>query len=155
MSFESELKEFIKDYEKLILLGVGNILKKDDGAGPYIISKLEEKENILLIDGQTMPENFTGLIRKANPSHLLIIDACLMNEEPGTIKLVNREDFVNIGISTHSMSLNYFVKYLERDLPVKVANIGIQPESMDFGEDLTLKVYNNCNEFINLMKEIL
>ena len=155
MSFESELKEFIKDYEKLILLGVGNILKKDDGAGPYIISKLEEKENILLIDGQTMPENFTGLIRKANPSHLLIIDACLMNEEPGTIKLVNREDFVNIGISTHSMSLNYFVKYLERDLPVKVANIGIQPESMDFGEDLTLKVYNNCNEFIILMKEIL
>ncbi len=155
MSFESELKEFIKDYEKLILLGVGNILKKDDGAGPYIISKLEEKENILLIDGQTMPENFTGLIRKANPSHLLIIDACLMNEEPGTIKLVNREDFVNIGISTHSMSLNYFVKYLERDLPVKVANIGIQPESMDFGEDLTLKVYNNCNEFIILMKETL
>ena len=155
MSFESELKEFIKDYEKLILLGVGNILKKDDGAGPYIISKLEEKENILLIDGQTMPENFTGLIRKANPSHLLIIDACLMNEEPGTIKLVNREDFVNIGISTHSMSLNYFVKYLERDLPVKVVNICIQPESMDFGEDLTLKVYNNCNEFINLMKEIL
>lgn len=155
MSFESELKEFIKDYEKLILLGVGNILKTDDGAGPYIISKLEEKENVLLIDGQTMPENFTGLIRKENPSHLLIIDACLMDEEPGTVKLVNREDFVNIGISTHSMSLNYFVKYLEKDLPVKVVNIGIQPESMDFGEELTLNVYDNCNEFIKLIKEIL
>ena len=130
-------------------------LKCDDGAGPFVIANLQEKDNILLIDGQTMPENFTGLIRKENPTHLMIIDACLMGEVPGTIKFVDRKDFKNIGISTHSMSLNYFVKYLERDLDFKVSFIGIEPESLDFGEELTLNVYNNCINLINLLEEKL
>lgn len=155
MSLEENLDEFIQEYDKLVILGVGNILKCDDGAGPFVIANLQEKDNVLLIDGQTMPENFTGLIRKENPTHLMIIDACLMGEVPGTVKFVDREDFKNIGISTHSMSLNYFVKYLERDLDFNVSFVGIEPESLDYGEDLTLKVYNNCINLINLLEEKL
>lgn len=155
MSLEKTLNEFIQDYDKIVILGVGNILKSDDGAGPFIIANLEQKDNVVLIDGQTTPENFTGLIRKENPTHLMIIDACFMDEVPGTIKFVNREDFKNIGISTHSMSLNYFVKYLEMDLDFKVAFIGIEPESLDFGEELTLNVYDNCINLINLLEEKL
>ena len=155
MSLEKTLNEFIQDYNKIVILGVGNILKSDDGAGPFIIANLEQKDNVVLIDGQTTPENFTGLIRKENPTHLMIIDACFMDEVPGTVKFVNREDFKNIGISTHSMSLNYFVKYLEMDLDFKVAFIGIEPESLDFGEELTLNVYDNCINLINLLEEKL
>ena len=69
MSFESQLKNFLEGFEKLIVLGVGNELKCDDGVGPYIIKKLkedmvEDKDRLLLIDAQTVPENFTGKIRK-------------------------------------------------------------------------------------------
>lgn len=154
LSLESDLKSFLKDYENLIILGVGNILKSDDGAGCYVVNNLNI-DNVLVIDSQTMPENFTGLIRKNNPSHLLIIDACLMDEKPATIKLVNSEDFSNIGISTHSMSLSYFVKYLQKDLLLKIAFIGIEPKSMDYGEFLTIDVYNNCNKLISVIREII
>ena len=43
MSFESQLENFLNDCEKLIVLGVGNELKSDDGVGPFIISKLKQE----------------------------------------------------------------------------------------------------------------
>ena len=158
MSFESELSDFLVDFEKLMVLGVGNELKSDDGIGPFIINKLLslniEKDNVLFINAQTVPENFTGKIRKENPSHVIIVDACLMGCQPGEIKIVDKEDFANIGISTHSMSLSYFVRYLEKDTDFKVAFVGIEPETMDWGEP-TQKVEKTAYEFIEILKGII
>ena len=134
MSFELQLNEFLKGYEKLLILGVGNELKCDDGVGPFIVDNLDEKDNVICINAKTVPENFTGKIRKEQPSHVIIVDACLMGGEAGDIKIVDKDDFVNIGISTHSMSLSYFVKYLERDNDFKIIFVGIEPETMEFGE---------------------
>ena len=152
-------------------MGIGNELKYDDGVGPFIISKLNElnlNDNILLINAQTVPENFTGKIRKENPSHIILIDACLMGLNPGDYKIVDKEDFVNIGISTHSMSLSYFVKFLNQD---NILFIGIEPLSldlidqdslgvlgadlMDFNGELTENVEKGANEIIELFREIL
>lgn len=145
------------DYSKIIILGVGNELKSDDGAGPYVIDRLGDvsSENVILIDAQTVPENFTGKIRKEQPSHLVIVDACLMDEEPGTVKIVNRDDFNNIGISTHSMSLSYFVKYLEQDNSFNVIFIGIEPELMEFANALTPKVKEGADNLVEIIREIL
>lgn len=158
MSFEVQLRDFLNDFGKVIILGVGNELKSDDGVGPFIIRKLMdehiEKDNIVLINAQTVPENFTGKIRKDNPTHVVIVDACLMGLNPGEMQIVDKEDFVNIGISTHSMSLSYFVKYLERDTDFKVIFVGIEPESMDWGEP-TSKVEKTANEFIEIIKGII
>ena len=159
MSFESELSEFLADFKKLIVLGVGNELKSDDGVGPFIIKKLLaeniENDNLLFINAETVPENFTGKIRKENPSHVIIVDACLMGCQPGEIKIVDKEDFANIGISTHSMSLSYFVKYLEKDNDFKVIFVGIEPETMDWGENPTEKVEKTAFEFIEILKGII
>lgn len=160
MSFESQLKYFLEGFEKLIVLGVGNELKCDDGVGPYIIKKLNENtvennDRLLFIDAHTVPENFTGKIRKENPTHLIIVDACLMGGEPGDMKIVDKDDFASIGISTHSMSLSFFVKYLERDTDFGIIFVGIEPESMDYADTPTLRVENTANEFIRILKGII
>ena len=160
MSFKSQLSNFLEDCEKLIVLGVGNELKCDDGIGPYIIKKLKEenienKKKLLFIDAKTVPENFTGKIRKEKPTHLIIVDACLMDEEPGAMKIVNKYDFANIGISTHSMSLSFFVRYLEKDTEFRIIFVGIEPESMDYADKPTPKVEDAANEFITILKEII
>ena len=159
MSFEEELSDFLSDFEKLIVLGVGNELKSDDGVGPFIVNRLLDeniaKDNILFINAETVPENFTGKIRKENPSHVIIVDACLMGCKPGEIKIVDKEDFANIGISTHSMSLSYFVKYLEMDNEFKVIFVGIEPETMDWGENPTGIVEKTAYEFIEILKGII
>ena len=139
--------------------------------GPFIISKLNElnlNDNVLLINAQTVPENFTGKIRKENPSHIILIDACLMGLNPGDYKIVNNEDFSNIGISTHSMSLSYFVKFLNND---NILFIGIEPlllelidqdslgvlgaDVMDFNGKLTENVEYSANEIVGLLEELL
>ena len=159
MSLEGQLREFLSGCEKLIILGIGNELKCDDGIGPFIINKLKESdienEGLLLIDAETVPENFTGKIRKENPSHIILIDACLMDSNPGDIKIVDHEDFANIGISTHSMSLSFFVKYLQQDNDFKIIFVGIEPESMDYSDNPTEIVEKSALEFIDLLRGIL
>lgn len=152
MSFELQLNEFLKGYEKLLILGVGNELKRDDGVGPFIVDNLDEKDNVICINAKTVPENFTGKIRKEQPSHVIIVDACLMGGEAGDIKIVDKDDFVNIGISTHSMSLSYFVKYLERDNDFKIIFVGIEPETMEWGEKPTENVEKTAFYFVDLLK---
>ena len=114
-----------------------------------------ENPNLIIIDGKTVPENFTGKIRKEQPSHVILVDACLMGCKPGEFKIVDKDDFVNIGISTHSMSLSYFVKYLERDNDFKIIFVGIEPESMDYSDKPTPAVQKGAYKFINILKEIL
>ena len=159
MSFKSQMSNFLSDCEKLIVLGVGNELKSDDGVGPFIIKKLQEEnienENLLFINAETVPENFTGKIRKENPTHLIIVDACLMDLNPGDMQIVDKHDFANIGISTHSMSLSYFVRYLEKDTDFRIIFVGIEPETMDWGELPTSKVEKAALEFIDILNGIL
>lgn len=159
MSFESQLEGFLSNSEKLIVLGVGNDLKCDDGVGPFIIKRLKEEdiedENLIFINAETVPENFTGKLRKENPTHIIIVDACLMNGNPGDMQIVDKDDFSNIGISTHSMSLSYFVKYLEKDNDFKIIFVGIEPESLDYGENLTENVEKTAFDFINILKGII
>ncbi|WP_405307174.1 hydrogenase maturation peptidase HycI [Methanobrevibacter sp.] len=159
MGFESQLNNFLTDCEKLIVLGVGNELKSDDGVGPFIIKRLKEENvensNLLFIDAGTVPENFTGKIRKENPTHLIIVDACLMDSNPGDMKIVDKDEFANIGISTHSMSLSFFVRYLEKDTEIRIIFVGIEPETMDWGVKPTTKVEKSANEFIETLKGII
>ncbi len=171
ISLKNELSKFLDGYEKLIILGIGNELKYDDGVGPYIISNLNNlqlNENILLINALTVPENFTGKIRMENPSHIIIIDACLMGLNSGDVRIVNEKDFVNIGISTHSMSLNYFVKYLNNN---NILFLGIEPEKLElinpeafpainvdefqFNGELTSNVKKGADFIIDVLGEIL
>ena len=159
MSFKSQLNDFLVDCEKLIVLGVGNELKCDDGVGPFIIKKLKEEnienKSLLFINAETVPENFTGKIRKEKPTHLIIVDACLMGGEPGDMKIVNKYEFANIGISTHSMSLSFFVRYLEKDTDFRIIFVGIEPESMDWAENPTENVESAAYDFINTLKGII
>lgn len=159
MSFKSQLTDFLNDNEKLIILGVGNELKSDDGVGPFIIKRLTDEvvqnEALIFIDAQTVPENFTGKIRKENPTHVIIVDACLMDKKPGEMQIVDKYNFANIGISTHSMSLSYFVKYLEKDTDFKIIFVGIEPETMDWGDEPTSEVKKAAFEFIEILKGII
>nr|WP_296880314.1 hydrogenase maturation peptidase HycI [uncultured Methanobrevibacter sp.] len=159
MSFKSQLSDFLSDCDKLIVLGVGNELKCDDGVGPFVIKKLKEENiennNLMFINAETVPENFTGKLRKENPTHIIIVDACLMDGQPGDMEIVNKYDFSNIGISTHSMSLSFFVRYLEKDNDFRIIFVGIEPESMDYSENLTENVEKAAYEFIDTLKGII
>ena len=91
-----------------------------------------------------------------------------MDSNPGDMKIVNKYEFANIGISTHSMSLSYFVKFINQD---NVLFIGIEPELMElidqdslgsldenlmnFHGELTENVLKSAEEIIEIFGELL
>ena len=113
-----------------------------------LVSKLN---NLFLINGGSVPENFTGLIKKYDPSHIIIIDASLMNKEAGDISIVNKENISNISISTHSMSLAYLIKYLELEKDFNILFIGIEPEIMDLSFELSDKIKYSSDALVKLL----
>jgi len=76
-----ELKEFLKKKKNVVILGIGNQLRGDDFAGSLVARKLgqELKKNyVTVFDGGIVPENFTGMIKREDPSHIILIDAADM-----------------------------------------------------------------------------
>ncbi|HJJ39400.1 MAG TPA: hydrogenase maturation peptidase HycI [Methanocorpusculum sp.] len=134
-----------------VLLGVGNILHGDDGAGPYLADLISEEQNpkAAAYNCGTAPENFTGLVRKLHPHHLIIADAALMNEKPGTIRQIPADKIKDTTVGTHMLALSYVIRYLE-DAADTITLIGIQPETLDDCDCLSPDVEAAVKELKNI-----
>ncbi|MFA6431964.1 MAG: hydrogenase maturation protease, partial [Candidatus Margulisiibacteriota bacterium] len=109
-----ELKNKLKDANRVLVLGVGSDLRGDDAAGVIIAEEIEKKKipNITTLLGGTAPENLTGEIKRLKPSHLIIIDAADLNEAPGTIKLIRMDQIGGLSFSTHALPMKMMVDFI-------------------------------------------
>ena len=114
-------------------------------------SLVERLNKTFLINGGSVPENFTGLIKKIDPSHIILIDASLMKRQAGEINIVNKDNIVDISISTHSMSLAYLIKYLQLEKEFNILFIGIEPEIMDLSFELSDNVKESSDMLVKLL----
>ncbi|MEO0138166.1 MAG: hydrogenase maturation peptidase HycI [candidate division WOR-3 bacterium] len=153
------LRKEIGSAHRICILGVGNIQRGDDGAGPLLINlfktRIEKKENILLINSGETPENFTGEIRKFQPDLVIIFDACIRSKKPGEIFIVNPEKIENEDISTHRLPLSMFVKFLEETIPTRVIIIGIEPKNLNFGDGISPEVKKAVEALVWLLCKCL
>ncbi len=108
-----------------------------------------------ILDGGTIPENFTSAIKRENPSHLLMVDAVQMQKQPGQWKIIPLEKIGNYNLSTHSMPLSFLIKYLEITTPSQILLLGIQPEKMDLGDHLSMEIKNSVEKFAKMLLQIL
>lgn len=153
---KQELTEFLSGYNKLVILGIGNDLKGDDGLGTFIARSLNNLgPKIASIDGGVVPENFTGTIKKESPTHILLVDAVDMNKAPGFVRMVHKEEISNYSISTHSMPISFLINYLETGTDAKIALIGVQPRSMELGQEMTNEVKKSAKNLLNILEKIL
>lgn len=143
MSVKSFLNETLKDGQRTVVLGVGSVLRSDDGAGMYFIERLSgliQRENLLLIAGSTAPENFTGVIKKFAPHKLFIVDAAFMGLSPGEIHVLDIVEIEGISFSTHMLPLSVMLSYLNTEIGCEIICIGIQPENTELGCEMCEKV---------------
>ncbi|HJJ42377.1 MAG TPA: hydrogenase maturation peptidase HycI [Methanocorpusculum sp.] len=127
------------------VLGIGNTLRSDDGAGPYLCSLLKKYDEIISFDCASAPENFTGAVRKLNPDLLIIADAALMGLSAGDYRIIPNDKIEDTAIGTHSLSLSHLVNYLS-DCAGRVVVIGIEPQNLDFSENISDKVRSSVIE---------
>jgi hydrogenase 3 maturation protease len=152
------LKNWLSNAQKVVIAGIGNPLRKDDFVGVEIVRNLQNKvsQSVYLIECETVPESFIEQITEFKPTHILIIDAALLNLKRGSSKLVEPGQIVEqTAISTHALPLRIFCEYLAKTTGAKIALLLVQPKDADFGEGLTAELKNAAVKLTNLLSKIL
>ena len=110
---KQSLKELLKG--KVVIVGIGHPLRGDDALGPCLVKRLEGHLDALCIDAGSAPENYLGKIIKASPDVVLFIDAVDFNKEPGYYKILEQEEILKTGLTTHDLSPRMLIEYLTGD----------------------------------------
>ncbi len=133
----------LEAYLEATVLGLGNLVHMDDGAGVHAISLLQMDprvpHGVVLLDGGTQGLGLLHHISSAR--RLLVVDAVDVAEPPGTV--VRFEGAALRGLpgkaSIHQLGFADLMVALELlgESPGEVVVLGVQPESTEWGADLT------------------
>lgn len=141
---------------KALLIGVGNTLRGDDGAGPAVLALLDGKVNASLLDAGESPESCIGRVRDAGLDSVLLIDAADFGAAPGDLAILEPEDIAHCALSTHHMPLDLFLRFIrEESGAADVFALGIQPEHIGFGEPMSPAVADSVRAVAEILQELL
>lgn len=125
-----------------VIVGVGNLLMKDEGVGIHVVRHLQEMDlppDIELIDGGTAPD----LIAYTQAGDkLIIVDAAQAGGEPGTVYRFLPEDLssdFSTLASAHELGVEYNLGLMSlmANVPDKTVIIGVEPKEIAPGMELT------------------
>ncbi|OAG26906.1 HyaD/HybD family hydrogenase maturation endopeptidase [Thermodesulfatator autotrophicus] len=127
------------------VIGLGNILFKDEGFGVHLLRYLEKNfsfpENVSLIDGGCAGLSLINLMREKDT--VFIIDVYLSDSPPGTLKVFSWEEIENLG-GQHFASVHQFgvkdalgLARLHHIKPKIFRAYAVVPENMELGTELS------------------
>ncbi len=135
----------------VLVLGLGNRLLADDGAGVHVVRRLLEDRAtppwVRAVDGGTMGFRLTSLLE--DNLDVLVVDAAELSEQPGTIRLIGAQALADHvakakRTSAHEAGLADLLSLVRlQDLTLRhLAVLAIQPQVIDWGETLSAPVAN-------------
>ena len=136
---------------KVLILGVGNPLRGDDGAGPYLIKQLKGRVDATLLNGEEEPENLLDQIAGIKPDSILIVDVVDLRANPGSVALLEEDQIERRRLFTHHASLKLFIECVKEETGAKVLVLGIQPKSIEIGRAISSEV----KESLSHLRDIL
>ena len=139
---------------RAVILGVGNVLKGDDGTGPLVCEALQGTVSAKVIDAGTVPENYIRPVIDARPQVLLVADAVDFGGCPGAIGVFRPDQINDAAFSTHALSLRLFVDVLRQDIEVDVLVLGIQPGSTRLGAPVSSRVEGSIQLVTDALREV-
>lgn len=127
---------------KVVVIGVGNLLMKDEGIGIHAVRELEKLNlppYVKLIDGGTSPD-LIAYTRAGDK--MIIIDAAKAGGEPGAVYRFKPEDLAAERpelASAHEMGVveNLNLMAITGNKPLEVVIIGVEPAIIDWGMELS------------------
>jgi len=155
---EKDLKNWFLGAKKVVIAGIGNPFRKDDFVGVEIVRNLKrtDSKNVYFIEAETIPESYIQKIVAFKPTHILLIDAGIINRPAGTALLADSTQLIRkTSISTHTLPLRIFCDYLTQTTAAKICLLIIQPLDTNFGEGLTKTLKNAATNLTTLLQKCL
>lgn len=151
-----------QDSTDVTILAIGNLLMGDEGVGIHAMNRLRESytfsPKINFVDGGTIGIDLIPYFEECNK--MIIIDAVDFQKQPGYIGILKDNEIkyrFNTKLSLHHAGLSDVLSIIELqeiEAPEMVL-IGIQPQKVEMGLDLTETVFVQLDKVIQLIKEIL
>ena len=141
--------EILKD-NKTLFIGIGNVLKSDDGVGVYISNNIKTRKNISSLTVEVSIENYIGKINKLNSDLLVLLDCMDFQQPPGYWNLIPVSGLTGHTTNTHNISLDKISELF--NAPTYI--LGIQPQNIHFGEHLSPEVKIAANNIIELINQL-
>ncbi|MDD4874575.1 MAG: HyaD/HybD family hydrogenase maturation endopeptidase [Dehalococcoidales bacterium] len=125
-----------------MVIGVGNLLLKDEGVGIHVVQALQEinlPQDVKIIDGGTAPD----LIAYTEAGDkLIIIDAAKAGGKPGTVYCFQPQDLATENgnfVSVHELGVvqNLKLMALMGNEPKEIVVIGVEPKEIGWGIELS------------------
>jgi hydrogenase maturation protease len=133
---------------RVLVLGVGNSLLTDDGAGVHAVLQLKDRAGawpgVTVLDAGTL--SFSLLSELEHSDALIAIDAARVGGQPGDFRVCEGEEFDRFvqrsGRSVHEVGLSDLLDMarLSGQLPDHRVLIGIEPKSISWGLELSAPV---------------
>jgi len=129
------------NFSNTLILGIGNTLLSDEGAGIHALNLLQstypDLPNLTCVDGGTLSFTLAAYIEDSD--NLIVFDAAELNAPAGTVKtMAGGEMDAFLGAarrSPHEVGLLdlFDIARLTGSLPAKRALVGIQPGLIEWG----------------------
>jgi len=146
----------------MVVLGIGNILQKDDGIGVYTSTYLKENytfnKDITIINGGVEGINLFSVFEEN--SNILILDAIQLNDKPSSIYLIPSDELLGHGLNSggaHEIGVIQCLDMLElqgKKLP-KATILGIIPHHVTFEIDLSETIKEAFDGYIKVALKFL
>jgi len=146
--------------KEILILGVGNLLLKDEGVGVHVVKRLEDinlPSYVEVLDGGTLGLDLLFYIE--GRKKVIVIDAVKAGGSPGTIYRFADSDIeakANISFSAHHIDFMDVLKtahFLGRN--PEITFIGIEPKNISEGLKLSPEIEGKIPKVIDLvMREI-
>jgi hydrogenase maturation protease len=143
---------------KTLILGVGNLLLKDEGVGIHAIQALEKEDlpsGVTLMDGGTGGLHLLSWLQGYD--RIIMIDATLDNNPPGTIRLIYpryASDFPPL-MSAHEIGLRDMIEAmtLTGNLPEILLIVISAADISEVGTDLSPEVEAVVPDIVKVVKK--
>lgn len=140
-----------------LVLGVGNLLMRDEGTGVHIANRLQDMElppDVEVVDGGT--GGIDLLYQIEGRKKVIIIDVVKANEHPGTLYRFGADDIQvtpKVPISLHDFDLADMLSLADKlgKRPEDVVIIGIEPKDMGLGFELSPEIEEQIPGIIELV----
>jgi len=135
--------------QHILFIGIGNILKSDDGTGVYISNHIKSGNKVSSLTVEVSIENYIGKINKLKPNILILIDCVDFKKEPGYFELMPVQRIKDFTVHTHNISLKKISELF--NMPVWI--LGIQPKNTSFGEKLSPEIKKTADYLIGIIND--
>lgn len=140
------------DQSKLVLfVGIGNRLKSDDAIGIYICEALRQQGRKRVLTVESGIEKYVGKINTLAPDILVLVDCTDFNRESGYFDLFPVDKAQDYSLHTHTISLYRISEFFT----MKTYILGIQPQYVGFGEEISPVVAQSADQIITFLNEMV